>query len=393
VAIGAGGQHACAILDTGDVRCWGWNNYGQLGYGNTDDIGDNETPGTAGPVDLGVGRTAVAITAGGTHTCALLDDATVRCWGTGSQGELGYGSMVSIGDNETPGSVGPVDLGPGRTAVAISAGAVHTCAILDTGALRCWGAGGNGQLGYGNVNNIGDGDGETPASIGPVDIGAGRTAVAISAGAYHTCVVLDTGSVRCWGYGSNGQLGYGNTDAIGDNETAGSVGVVNLGPGRKAAAISGDFTHTCALLDTGRVRCWGSGTDGALGYGNTNAVGDDEPPSAAGPVAAGGLVGAPTVGLTLAPKRDRSAPYRLRASGKLTGLIVRSATCTGKVVVTAKKGRRAVVVRPNATFASGACSYATSLRVAAGAWKVTARFAGNNSLLAAASTPRSFRAG
>ena len=185
-------------------------------------------------VDLGPGRTAKAITAGGSHTCAILDDNSVRCWGYAYWGELGYGNPepdpstpdvepnpLDIGDNETPGSVGPVDLGPGRTAKAITAGNLHTCAILDDDTVRCWGRGGDGQLGYGNPNNVGDRG--TPAAVGPVDLGPGRKARAIAAGVDQTCAVLDDGSVRCWGLGSDGRLGTGATDRIGDDETPGSV--------------------------------------------------------------------------------------------------------------------------------------------------------------------------
>ncbi len=281
-AITTGANHTCALLDNGTVRCWGPSLEGQLGYGNTDTIGDNETPAAVGPVNLGAGRTATAITTGGAHTCALLDDASVRCWGFGGNGQLGYGNTADIGDNETPASVGPVNLGAGRTATAISAGDIHTCALLDDGTVRCWGYGMFGALGYGNTADIGDN--ETPGSVGPVNLGAGRTATAVTAGSTHTCALLDNGTVRCWGNGGNGRLGYGNTDTIGDNETPGSVGPVNLGGGRTAAAVTAGGAHTCALLDNGTVRCWGNGFSGQLGYGNTDTIGDNETPATAGPV-------------------------------------------------------------------------------------------------------------
>ena len=283
--LSAGNAHSCAIADDGSVRCWGLGTFGRLGYGNITNIGDDETPGSVGPVDLGAGRTAVALTSGLAHTCALLDDGTVRCWGAGVDGRLGYGNVDNIGDDETPGSVGPVDLGAGRTAVAIAAGAIHTCALLDDGTVRCWGYGPFGRLGYGDQANIGDD--ETPGSVGPVDLGAGRTAVAITGGRFHTCALLDDGTVRCWGLGSDGQLGYGNTASIGDNETPGSVGPVDLGAGRTAVAIAAGDNHNCAVLDDGTTRCWGLGSDGQLGYGNTATIGDDEAPGSVGPVGLG----------------------------------------------------------------------------------------------------------
>ena len=293
-AISAGDFHTCALLDDGSVRCWGFGPDGRLGYGNTATIGDDETPGSAGSVDLGAGRRATAISAGGAHTCALLEDGNVLCWGFGENGRLGYGDPATIGDNETPGSLAPVQLG--RPATAISAGGEHTCALLDDRSVRCWGSsgglfGGDGRLGYGTPETTVVGDNETPASVGPVDLGAGATA--ISAGEFHTCAVLDGGSVRCWGNGVDGRLGYANELAIGDNETPGSVGPVALGGPATAISVA---NHSCARLADGAVRCWGPGASGRLGYANTNDVGDDEVPAALPPVSIGGAATAISAG-------------------------------------------------------------------------------------------------
>ena len=240
------------------------------------------TPGSAGAVDLGPDRTATAITTGDNHTCAILDNGTVRCWGFGSFGQLGYGNGDTIGDNEKPSAAGPVDLGPGLTATAISAGGSHTCAVLNTGSVRCWGTNGNGELGYGNTTGVGAI--QTPGAAGPVDLGPGRTAAAISAGTNYTCAVLDDRSVRCWGSNDFGQLGYGNTTKIGDNETPAAVGGVDLGAGRTAVAIATADLHTCARLDDSSTRCWGYGAYGRLGICSTPTIGDDEAPSATRPV-------------------------------------------------------------------------------------------------------------
>lgn len=279
-----GATHSCALLEGGHVRCWGFGADGQLGYGNTKTIGDDETPGSVGPVDLGPERRATAISVGDSHTCALLDDRSVQCWGFGINGRLGHSNQENIGDNEVPGLVAPVDLGAPATAIA--AGGGHTCAVLVGGSVRCWGYGGNGQLGYGDTQNIGDN--ESPGSHAPVKLGAGRTALAITAGELHTCALLDDHAVRCWGYALRGGLGYGNTDNIGDDETPDTVGTVRLGA--PAVAISAGDYHTCALLQGGNVRCWGFNQDGQLGYGNVIAIGDDpgETPDTAGPVNLGG---------------------------------------------------------------------------------------------------------
>jgi len=279
-AVAAGAVHTCAALDDGAVRCWGFGADGRLGYGNLTDIGDDEVPSSIAPVNIGAGRTAKAITAGLAHTCVILDTDAVRCWGFGGQGRLGYGTQETVGDNEPPGGLDPVVLG--RPARAISAGEAHTCAILDNASVRCWGLGTAGQLGYGSIGNVGDD--EAPSLIGPVDLGAGRTAVALSSGDFHTCAVLDDATVRCWGFGGQGRLGYANANSIGDDETPGSAGPIDIGSGRTARAISGGDRHTCALLDNGSVRCWGNASNGQLGYGNRTNIGDDETPGSVGPV-------------------------------------------------------------------------------------------------------------
>lgn len=286
----AGLAHTCALLNGGQVYCWGRSNLGQLGHGNKTPIGDNEGAIAGGPVSFG-GQVVVDIDAGDDHTCALLASGDVRCWGLGTSGRLGYGNTTTLGDDagETPAALGNVDVG--GTVVQIAAGGSHTCALLDDGAVRCWGLNGVGQLGYGNITAVGDT--ELPSSVGPVDLGG--AAVQIVAGAEHTCALLEGGSVRCWGRGTAGRLGYGDTFNVGDNEVPSAKGSVNLGGA--AVHIAAGRAHTCAVLDTGTVRCWGFGLSGQLGYGNTLNVGDSMArlPSAAGDVP----VGAPVAELML----------------------------------------------------------------------------------------------
>jgi len=277
-AVAVGAFHTCAILDSGAVRCWGRGDGGKLGYGDTNDIGDDETPALAG--DVNVGGTVEQLAAGFAHTCALLDTGVVRCWGRGDGGKLGYGNTDNIGDDEDPASAGDVNVEGGNalTVVQLATGFAHTCALLDNGAVRCWGDGGYGQLGYGNTDNIGDD--EDPAEAGDVNVGG--TVEQLAAGAYHTCALLDSGAVRCWGFGTDGGLGYGNTNTIGDNEDPASAGDVNVGAA--VAQLAAGSYHTCALLYTGAIRCWGAGGNGRLGYGNTDNIGDNEDPASAGDV-------------------------------------------------------------------------------------------------------------
>lgn len=282
VELDSRGGHSCVRLEGGSVRCWGTNVYGELGYGNLEHVGDDEPAGSAGDVD--VGGNVIQLAVGGIHTCVLLDTGSVRCWGAGIPGTLGYGNTDDIGDDELPSSVGDVDIG--GTVVALRAGDVHTCALLDTGAVRCWGGGGGDSAGLGYGNNETIGDDESPASAGDVDVGG--NVVDLSLGHGHTCALLDTGAVRCWGANNYGQLGYGHTLTIGDNEVPATAGDVPLGG--LATQISAQSRHVCALLVGGTVRCWGYGYKGRLGYGNELNIGDNETPASVGDVNVGGIV-------------------------------------------------------------------------------------------------------
>lgn len=295
VQIASFGTHTCVLLDNGKVRCWGESNDGALGYpvyepgpGMPPDplliVGDNETPADVGDVD--VGGLVVQLSVGSQHTCVVLDDGNARCWGNGDSGRLGYGSIDSVGDQEVPAAAG--NLNTGGTVVQMAAGGSHTCALMEGGTVRCWGRASEGQLGYGTKlfngdELLGNEPGETPAEIDDVDVGG--TVVQIAAGGQHTCALLDTGNVRCWGDAARGALGYSNLERIGDTETPASAGDVNLGA--KAVKISAGGFHTCAVLETGAVRCWGYNQAGQLGYGNENTIGDTEAPTSVGDVPLG----------------------------------------------------------------------------------------------------------
>ncbi len=271
-AVFAGAVTTCALRENGSVYCWGDGLDGKLGYGNTESIGDDETAGTVGPVDVGGPVSQLALS--DEHTCALLDKGTVRCWGIGQNGRLGYGNIDSVGDDEVPSAAGDVDVG--GTVSQIAVGWQHTCAVLlEGGKLRCWGANAAGQLGYGNIETIGDD--EAPTTAGDVDVGGAVTQVV--GGSTHTCALLAGGTVRCWG---DGPLGLANNDVIGDDEAPSAAPTVDVGGTVVELATQQD--HVCALLDDNNVRCWGDAGAGQLGYGNTDDIGDDEAPSVAGSV-------------------------------------------------------------------------------------------------------------
>ena len=167
-------HHTCAILDDDTLKCWGWNNNGRLGYGDTT---DRTAPDATAVVDLGSGRTAKALSLGESHTCAILDDDTIKCWGGGNY--IGYGDTTQ---REAPDATAVVNLGSGRTAKALSLGNGHTCAILDDDTLKCWGYGGQGQLGYRRHEWRGHTAGEMGDALLAINLGSGRTAKACRPG-------------------------------------------------------------------------------------------------------------------------------------------------------------------------------------------------------------------
>jgi alpha-tubulin suppressor-like RCC1 family protein len=276
------GYHHCALLTDGAVKCWSRNDRGQLGLGDTSDRGD--APGEMGDnlpaVDLGAGKTAVAVAVGSSHTCALLAGGQVKCWGENNEGELGIGDMQRRGDG--PGEMGDalpgVDLGAGQTAVAIAAGGYHTCAILTGGSVKCWGGNGWGELGLGiNAVALGDGPGEMGDALPAVDLGSGHTAKKIGVGLGFTCAVLDDDRVKCWGAAAFGRNGSGAAEDLGDapNEMGDGLPYLDLGAGQTVAGLSLAQFHACALLADGKVKCWGNNASGELGLGDKEIRGDN----------------------------------------------------------------------------------------------------------------------
>lgn len=242
VAITAGDAHTCALTTNGGVKCWGYNNAGQLGDGTTV---DKVTP----MIVVGLGSGIAAITTGVGHTCALTDSGGVKCWGFNNYGQLGDGTT---GDNKSL-PVNVVGLASG--VAAITAGYGHTCALTSGGGVKCWGRNNTGQLGDGTTGN------DRP---NPVDVtGLGNGVVAIAAGNSHTCALTSGGGVKCWGRNNTGQLGNGTTGSDSPNP----VDVTGLG--NRVIAITAGFAHTCALTSDGGVKCWGDNQDGQLGDGTT----------------------------------------------------------------------------------------------------------------------------
>jgi alpha-tubulin suppressor-like RCC1 family protein len=281
VAVATGLHHTCALLDTGAVKCWGWNYKGELGLGDTENRGFRGVrPGEMGDhlPALELGPVPVReLHAGSGHTCALFENGAVKCWGQNAHGELGLGDDEGRGDE--PGEMGAdlpeLAFGRGLRAVRLGVGRYHSCAVLSDGSVKCWGHNSSGELGLGDVETRGDEPGEMGDALPAVPLGVGRFAKAVSAGGNHTCAVLDDDSVKCWGANDAGQLGQGDRARRGDEpgELAG-LRSVDLA-GETAFQLTTGFAHTCVLLPGVRVKCWGANTYGQLGQGDVRARGDD----------------------------------------------------------------------------------------------------------------------
>ena len=241
-AISAGGTHTCALTTSAGLKCWGFNGSGELG--------NNTTTSSAVPVDVsGLTSGAAAVSAGESHTCGLTTTGGAKCWGFNAFGQLG--------DNSTTSRKIPVDVSGLTSGVAkVSAGGNHSCAVTTTGGAKCWGFNAFGELGDNTNTNR-----KIPVNV----FGLTSGVAAISAGGTHTCALTTTGGVKCWGDNAAGELGNGS-----NINSKIPVDVTGLTSG--VAAVSAGTDHTCALTTTGGVKCWGSDVSGELGDGtNTDS--------------------------------------------------------------------------------------------------------------------------
>ncbi len=233
-SISIGGNSVCMVV-SGNVKCWGYNYYGQLGNGTTTE--------SSVPVTVSGISNATSVSVGSSHACAILSDKTIKCWGNGYSGQLGNGNTYS---SSTPVTVTGIS-----NATMVNLGSDHTCALLSTGGVKCWGWGAYSQLGNGGTSN----------SSTPVDVTGISTATQISTGWYSSCARLNDGTVKCWGMNSGG---------LGDGiNTQSSTPVVVTGITTASKVATDGFRGSCILLSDNTIKCWGDAS--MLGNGNSSS--------------------------------------------------------------------------------------------------------------------------
>lgn len=269
-------QEACAILQGGQIKCWGGGALAELQGVHTpleNNMGE-ELP----TVNLGTGLKAIAVATTGRHACALFDNGRIKCWGYNDHGELGLGNVPSYGI--TPDTIGDalpfVDLGTGALAQSVVAAREgYSCALLVGGSVKCWGYG--KRLGLGSKENRGDDDGEMGDALPAVDLGPGAIATAISATDGFTCALLSNGTVKCWGANDWGQLGLGDINPRGmfAGEMGSALPIVDLGSNAFVTAITTGSRHACAVINGQHVKCWGDNQIIGIGRPALTSTGDE----------------------------------------------------------------------------------------------------------------------
>ena len=238
ISIATGFSHTCALLENGKVYCWGSNEFGQLG--------NNSFFNSSIPVPVEGISNAVSIGVGDLHSCAIVADGTARCWGANFVGQLGDGTKIS---KNTPQRVESLE-----NVISIDAGTSHTCALISNGEVFCFGRVLNGRLGDGNLGSTSEESQNIPTRVLGIN-----NAIQISVGDAHACVVGSDGLVQCWGWNVSGQLGDGSLE-----DRALFVNVSNLSNGM---AVSSGNQHTCAVRDNKKMYCWGRNEYGQIGNG------------------------------------------------------------------------------------------------------------------------------
>ena len=257
-SLGTADYDSC-VLRNGQAYCWGWNTLGQLGNGSD---AESDLPVAVDTSGALAGKTLIQVSSGDTSSCALDSSGAAYCWGDNGSGELGDGSFTS---SATPVAVGGV-LG-GRTLTQIGVGDSYACALDSTGAVYCWGADDDGQLGDGSEGPIEGSD--VPVPVNTSGVLAGKPITQISVGTSGACALDAAGAAYCWGANFDGDFGNGTYDGSDVPVAAASGGAL---AGVPLSQIAMGERGACALDMSGDAYCWGEGDYGELGNGNTAAA-------------------------------------------------------------------------------------------------------------------------
>ncbi len=244
-AVIAGDGFACSLDARSRVSCWGANRGGALGQGAPGAIGYRE----ANRVVLN--EPARSVATGAAHSCALMKSGMVMCWGNNTSGQTGSSGGA---EQRTPVAVAGL-----RDAIAFDVGAEHSCAVQKSGAVTCWGNPGQGRLGR-------SGNATKPAPVDGI-----KDAVEVAAGGAFSCVRHSSGKVTCFGDDSEGQLGGGPKNTTGGREVVSAL--------NDAQVLRAGDRHACAVTRRGSSVCWGSNTRGQIGNGTSPADLDQPVPS------------------------------------------------------------------------------------------------------------------
>jgi alpha-tubulin suppressor-like RCC1 family protein len=268
---GCGISNGGGLSNQSKVRCFGY----QLPFATEFGISAKNIGGTLTHVEvpLGSGLRVAEVHSGYVNACAVFEDGRVKCWGGRGQ-DLGYGSdewtMDTIGD-----ALPFIDLGKEAVVTTLGNGLTHRCALMSDHRVKCWGQNELGQLGLGDTEVRGDGPGEMGDALPYVDLGSNARALAVGGGNAFSCALLQGGRIKCWGDNRQGQLGLGNRNTRGDNigDMGDALPFVDLGNGRTAVSMVFGHAHVCALLDDGGVKCWGQNSGSLLGLAFAGALG------------------------------------------------------------------------------------------------------------------------
>ena len=227
----AGGMHSCGIVESGQAYCWGNNSSGNLG--------DNTTTARNTPAAVFDTGTYAKLSLGYGHSCGIKLNGSLWCWGEN------YGGQ--IGDGTTAIATSPVLVTGIPSSISLALGVSHTCSLDPNGRATCWGKNDSGQ--------VGDGLGGVRPT--PVKVSGTATFTSVIAGGWHTCGQTAAGVTSCWGWNAKGQ--------VGDGTTIDRAAPVTVGSTKQFAKVSPGLYHTCGLSSSGAAYCWGSGEFGGLG--------------------------------------------------------------------------------------------------------------------------------